>query len=325
MRARTSKAFDRFIDANKLSDQEVSKLAREMGIDIAIDLGAFTGDNRVGPFSYRAAPIQVNYLGYPGTTGANYIDYIIADKTLTPPESYDHYSEKVVCLPNSYQANDRKRLISDKKFTRQELNLPENGFVFACFNNNYKILPTIFASWMRILKSVEGSVLWLLQDNLLGAKKLKEMAKKYGVSEDRLIFASRTSLSEHLARHRQADLFLDTFPYNAHTTASDSLWAGLPILTLKGESFASRVAASLLTAINLPELITSSPEEYEALAIELATNPQRLATLRQALAENRTTTPLFNTPLFTKHLESAYLKMYERYQMGLEPDHLFVD
>jgi predicted O-linked N-acetylglucosamine transferase (SPINDLY family) len=324
MRARTSKAFDYFIDANKLSDQEVSELAREMGIDIAVDLGGVTGYNRIGPFSYRAAPIQVNYLGYPGTSGAKYFDYIIADKTLIPPESYNYYSEKVICLPNSYQANDRKRLISDRKFSRQELNLPENSFVFACFNNNYKILPTIFASWMRILQSVEGSVLWLLQDNLLCAKNLKDMAKNHGVSEARLIFAERTSVPEHLARHRQADLFLDTFPYNAHTTASDSLWSGLPVLTLKGKSFASRVASSLLSAINLPELITSSPEEYEALAIELATNPQRLATLRQALAENRTTTPLFNTPLFTKHLESAYLKMYERYQMGLEPDHLFV-
>ena len=325
MRTRTSKAFDHFIDAKKLSDKEVSELAREMGVDIAVDLGGFTGDNRIGPFPYRAAPIQVNYLGYPGTTGAEYIDYIIADKILIPPDLHQHYSEKVIYLPNSYQANDRKRLISDNKFTRQELNLPENGFVFACFNNNYKILPTIFASWMRILKSVEGSVLWLLQDNLVGAKNLKEIAKKFDISEDRLIFATRTSPPEHLARHCHADLFLDTFPYNAHTTASDSLWAGLPILTLKGESFASRVAASLLTAINLPELITSSPEEYEALAIELATNPQKLATLRQALAENRTTAPLFNTPLFTTHLESAYLKMYERYQMGLEPDHLFVD
>ena len=325
MRARTSKAFDHFIDANKLSDKEVSELAREMGIDIAVDLGGFTGDNRVGPFAYRAAPIQISYLGYPGTTGAKYIDYIIADKILIPPESYSYFSEKVVCLPNSYQANDRKRLISEKKFTRQELYLPENSFVFACFNNNYKILPSTFAIWMRILKSVEGSVLWLLQDNLLGAKNLKGMAKKYGISEDRLIFASRTSLPEHLARHRQADLFLDTFPYNAHTTASDSLWAGLPILTLKGKSFASRVAASLLTAINLPELITNSQEEYEAMAIELATNPQKLASIRGNLANNRLSAPLFDTPLFTKHLETAYQKMHERYQMDLDPDHIYIE
>ena len=325
MHSRLNQAFDQFIVVNTLSDEELARFARDMEIDIAIDLGGFTGENRTGPFAYRMAPIQINYLGYPGTLGANYFDYIIADPILITDESRQHFAEKVLCLPNCYQANDRKRQISDKSFTRQELGLPENGFVFCCFNNNYKILPATFDSWMRILKAVEGSVLWLLQDNPLGAKNLIELAKKHGVSEKQLVFAERTSPPEHLARHHQADLFIDTFPYNAHTTASDSLWAGLPVLTLMGKSFASRVAGSLLTAIGLPELITYTQEEYEGLAIELATNPQKLATIRQTLIDNRLTAPLFNSPLFTKHLESAYLRMYERYQMGFEPEHIYIE
>ena len=325
IRARLSQAFDQFIVVNALLDEEIAQLARNMEIDIAIDLGGFTGENRTGPFAYRMAPIQINYLGYPGTLGANYFDYIIADPILITDESRQHFAEKVVYLPHSYQANDRKRLISDKKFTRKELGLPENGFVFCCFNNNYKILPATFDGWMRILKAVEGSVLWLLQDNPLGAKNLIELAKKHGVSEKQLVFAERTSPPEHLARHHQADLFIDTFPYNAHTTASDSLWAGLPVLTLMGKSFASRVAGSLLTAIGLPELITYTQEEYEGLAIELATNPQKLAAIRQTLIDNRLTAPLFNSPLFTKHLESAYLRMYGRYQMGFEPEHIYIE
>jgi predicted O-linked N-acetylglucosamine transferase (SPINDLY family) len=284
----------------------------------------FTQDSRTGIFSYRAAPIQVNYLGYPSTMGAEYMDYIIADKTLIPVKSQSYYSEKTVYLPNSYQVNDRKRVISDRKFTRQELGLPESGFVFSCFNNNFKILPATFAGWMRILKEVEGSALWLLQDNPWVAENLKNQAVHYGVHPQRLIFTERMSLPEHLARHRQADLFLDSFPYNAHTTASDALWAGLPILTLMGQSFASRVAASLLHAIGLPELITSTQSEYEALAIELAKNPEKLNAIKTKLAANRLTTPLFNTPLFTKNLEAAYLKIYERYQAGLTTDHIVV-
>ena len=273
---------------------------------------------------HRAAPIQVNYLGYPGTMGADYIDYVIADKTLIPPELQSHYSEKVISLPNSYQVNDTQRIISDKQFTRQELGLPENRFVFCCFNNNYKILPATFASWMRILRAVEGSVLWLFQDNSWALENLKKEAEKQGIAADRIVFAERLPLPEHLARHRQADLFLDTFPYNAHTTTSDALWTGLPVLTLMGKSFASLVAASLLNAIGLPELITSNQEEYEALAIELALNPHKLADIKLKLAKNRLTTPLFDTPLFTKNLEAAYIKMYERYQDDLEPDHISI-
>jgi predicted O-linked N-acetylglucosamine transferase (SPINDLY family) len=321
---RLRKCFDRFIDVDGMSDREIAQLAREFQIDIAIDLAGPTQYSRTGVFSYRAAPIQVNWLGYPGTLGANYMDYIIADKTLISPELQSCYSEKVVYLPNSYQVNDRKRLISGRKFTRQELGLPDHGFVFCCFNNNFKILPATFDGWMRILKAVEGSVFWLLQDNPLVVDNLKCEALNYGVEPSRLIFAERMPLPDHLARHRQADLFLDTLPYNAHTTSSDALWTGLPVLTLIGQSFASRVAASLLNAIGLPELITSTQDEYEALAIELALNSNKLADIKLKLANNRLSAPLFDTPLFTKNLEAAYIQMYERYQNGLEPAHFSV-
>jgi len=324
MRQRLKTTFDQFIEVGKKSDIEIAQLSRSLNIDIAVDLKGFTQDSRTGIFAHRAAPIQVNYLGYPGTMGAEYIDYIFADKTLIPADSQSFYSEKVVYLPNSYQVNDRKRAISDKQFTRQDLGLPENEFVFCCFNNNYKILPATFASWMRILRGVDGSVLWLFQDNPWVVDNLKKESEKQGVAPNRLVFAERLPLPEHLARHRQADLFLDTLPYNAHTTASDALWTDLPVLTLMGSSFASRVAASLLNAIGLPELITNTQEEYEALAIELATNPQKLVEIKLKLANNRLTTPLFDTPLFTKNLEAAYLKMHERYLAGLPPECIYV-
>jgi predicted O-linked N-acetylglucosamine transferase (SPINDLY family) len=319
---RLKKGFDNFINVENKSDQEIAQLSRSLNIDIAIDLSGHTQYSRTGIFAYRAAPIQVNYLGYPGTIGAQYIDYIIADSTLIPQSHRQFYTEKVVALPNSYQVNDRKRIISDRQFNKQELGLPEKGFVFCCFNNNYKILPATFDSWMRILKAVEGSVLWLLTDSPSVETNLKKYAREQGIDETRLVFAGRMPLSEHLARHALADLFIDTAPYNAHTTASDALWAGLPVLTLTGQSFASRVAASLLNAIDLPELITNTQEAYEVLAIELATNPQKLAAIKLKLANNRLTTPLFDTPLFTKHIEAAYIKMYERYQADLMPDRL---
>lgn len=324
MRQRLTQAFTQFLDVRNMSDEEVAKLSRQMQIDIAVDLKGFTHNERAGIFSYRCAPIQVNYLGYPGTMAAEYIDYIIADPTLIPPESKQFYSEKIVYLPNSYQVNDTKRKLSDKVFTKAELGLPETGFVFCCFNNNYKITPDTFDGWMRLLRAVDGSVLWLFEDNATAASNLRKEAEARGVSQSRLVFAQRMPLPEHLARHRVADLFLDTLPYNAHTTASDSLWAGLPVLTLMGESFAARVAASLLNAIELPELITHTQEEYETRAIELATKPKLLAELKQKLAKNKLTTPLFNTTLFTKHIESAYKAMYDRYQNDLPPDHIYV-
>src|SRR5262249_20308746 len=318
MRRRLEAAFDKFLDVRNRSDRDVASLARNLEIDIAVDLGGFTTrDCRMGIFSMRAAPVQASYLGYAGTTGAEYIDYLIADPTVIPPSSQKYFSEKIVYLPNSYQANDRKRRIADKTFTRAEVGLPEEVFVFCCFNNNYKITPEVFDCWMRVLKRLGNSVLWLFEENTKAASNLRKEAEIRGVHPERLIFAKRMPPPDHLARHRLADLFLDTLPYNAHTTASDALWAGLPVLTRIGETFAGRVAASLLHAIGLTELITSTPQAYEALAIELATNPEKLAAIKRKLANNRLTTPLFDTKLFTKHIEAAYAAMYERYQAGL--------
>ncbi len=324
MRNRIAVAFDQFIDVRNQSDREVVELSRKLGIDIAVDLKGFTRDNRTGIFALRAAPLQVNYLGYPGTMGASYMDYLIADHTLIPEYNQSHYAEKIAYLPHSYQVNDARRVIAEKIFSRTELELPDNGFVFCCFNNSYKITPNIFSGWMRILKQVDGSVLWLFESNPAAATNLRKQAENRGVSGERLIFAKRMPQSEHLARHRAADLFLDTLPCNAHTTASDALWAGLPVLTCMGESFASRVAGSLLNAMNLPELITLTTAQFEALAITLATNPARLQHIRHKLQENRLTAPLFNTSLFARHIENAYTQMHLRYRAGLPPAHLQV-
>lgn len=322
LRMRIVNSFDHFIDARGMSERQIAQLSRDMDIDIAIDLKGFTKDSRMDIFAYRAAPIQVNYLGYPGTMGADYIDYIIADQILIPSEYQDNYSEKIVHLPNSYQINDRLRLISDRVFTRHELGLPEEVFVFCSFNNGYKITPTIFDGWMRILSSVKDSVLWLLEDNPSVPVNLRREAELRGISGDRLIFAKRIPPSEHLARHRCADLFLDTYPCNAHTTASDSLWAGLPLLTLSGESFASRVAASLLSAAGLPELITDTQSDYESLAIDLANDSLKLGEYKSRLLNKIFTMPLFDTQSTTKNIELAYIQMMERYWNDLLADNI---
>lgn len=319
MRQRVSILFDRFIDVRLQSDKAVVQLARDLEIDIAVDLSGFTLGSRPGIFALRAAPLQVNYLVYPGTMGADFMDYLIADSTVIPEANQNYYSEKIVYLPHSYQVNDSKRLISDRFVSREEAGLPPYGFVFCCFNNNFKITPTTFDSWMRILKAVEGSVLWLLEDNPQATSNLAREATQRGIAAERLIFAKRLPTEEHLARHRLADLFLDTLPYNAHTTASDALWAGLPVLTCMGESFASRVAASLLRAVDLPELITEDMTSYEALAIRLATDPDQLARIKETLATNKRVAPLFDTQLFATHLEKAYQTMYERQQNGEAP------
>jgi predicted O-linked N-acetylglucosamine transferase (SPINDLY family) len=324
MRGRVSAAFEKFIDVRSVSDVDVAMQARSLGLDIALDLKGFCQDSRTGIFALRAAPVQVNYLGYPGTMGAEYIDYLIADATLIPEEHQRHYSEKIVYLPHCYQANDTKRPISDKAVTRQGMGLPQAGFVFCCFNNNFKIVPGVFDCWMRILKQVEGSVLWLLEDNAKAADNLRREAEARGVNRARLVFARRLPLPEHLARHRLADLFLDTLPCNAHTTASDALWAGLPVLTSIGETFAGRVAASLLSGVLLPELAARTLEDYERLAVDLATNPGRLAEVRHRLAGNRLTAPLFDIQLFTRHIEAAYVAMFERYRANLPPAHIHV-
>jgi predicted O-linked N-acetylglucosamine transferase (SPINDLY family) len=324
MRHRISSAFDQFIDVTDQSDLEVAQLSRHLGIHIAIDLKGFTQDSRQGIFAYRAAPIQVSYLGYPGSLGADYIDYLIADKILIPEISQANYSEKIVYLPNSYQVNDRKKVISETQFTKKELGLPTDGFVFCCFNSNYKITPEVLNTWVRILKAVEGSVLWLFEDNPKASFNLRKEAQARGLDPNRLIFAARMELSEHLSRHKLADLFLDTHPCNAHTTASDALWAGLPVLTWMGESFASRVAGSLLQALGLPELMVTSLDGYEELAIELATNSEKLKSIKDKLHRNRFHQPLFDTPLFAKHLEAAYTDMFEKHQAGLMPDHIYI-
>ncbi len=324
MRNRIEKACDGFLDVSAKSDQDIAALARCMEIDIAVDLKGFTRHARTGVFALRPAPVQVHYLGYPGTLGARYTDYLVADHTVIPEEHRQYYTEKLAYLPNSYQVNDSLRSISENTFSRHELGLPEKGFVFCCFNNNHKITPDVFAIWMQLLHKVQGSVLWLLEGNRTVAKNLRNEAKARGIAENRLVFAPRMELADHLARHRQADLFLDTLPYNAHTTASDALWAGLPVLTCIGDTFAGRVAASLLKAIGLPELIATSPNEYEACAFDLATHPENLSALHRTLAHNMTTHPLFNTALFTRHIESAYTKMWARSQAGLEPDHIYI-
>ncbi len=314
----------RFNDVRLMSDKDVALLAREQNIDIAIDLKGYTKGYRAGIFAYRAAPIQVSYLGYPGTMGAKYIDYIIADKTVIPEASQKYYSENIVYMPNSYQANDSMREISEHIYTRKELGLPDNGFVFCCFNNNYKYTEEIFYVWMKIIQSVPDSVLWLYVRNAEAKNNLIYEAKRHGVNANKILFADYLPLKDHLSRLKCADMFLDTYPCNAHTTASDALWAGLPVLTIQGETFASRVASSLLTAIGMPELITRTPEAYESLAIELGTNSKKLKKLKKRLKRNRLTTALFDTERYTRHLEQAYTEIYQRYQQGLPSEHIKV-
>ena len=319
MHRRLRASFDRFIDVSRQTDREIALLLRELEIDIAVDLKGFTGDNRMGIFANRGAPLQVNYLGYPGTTGADYIDYILADKSVIPLALEPQFSERVVRLPNSYQVNDSRRPIDPHTPTRAEAGLP-SGFVFCCFNNSYKITPDIFDIWMRLLQAIRGSVLWLLEDNTAATGNLREEAKRRGIAPDRLVFAPRLPQSAHLARHRLADLFLDTAPVNAHTTASDALWAGLPLLTCTGNAFAGRVATSLLHAAEMPDLITQSLPDYEGLALRLARHPDQLAAIRARLVANRDCCPLFDTDRTRRHIESAYTTMWQRHQRGEAPE-----
>jgi predicted O-linked N-acetylglucosamine transferase (SPINDLY family) len=325
MRKRLLKGFDQFINVQMMSDLEIVQLSRQLQIDIAIDLKGYTQWARPQIFSIKVAPIQVNYLGYPGTMGADFIDYIIADKILIPKESMQYYSEKIIYLPHSYQVNDSQRVISCKAQSRLDFGLPEHSIVYVSFNSIYKINPNIFDVWMRILNSVEGSVLWLLEENLSAVNNLRYEAQKRGIASKRLIFAPRISTSEHLARYKLADLFLDTLPCNSHTTASDALWAGLPLLTCIGESFASRVASSILTAMELSQLITISIEEYESKAIYLGLNPDELKKIRCIVEENISKAPLFDIQLFTRNLEAAYQNIYNLYHADLPPKHIYIE
>ncbi len=320
MRRRVSAAFHKFIDVEGRSDRQIARLSRDLGIDIAVDLSGYTQGARPGMFAERCAPVQVNYLGYPGTMGADYIDYIMVDKTVLPVENQPYFAEKPVYLPYCYLANDPDLKISDRIFTRQEFGLPEAGFVYCCLNSSFKILPATFDGWMRILKAVDDGVLWLLESNESAAGNLRKEAEARGIDGRRLIFTQRMPVDENLARYRLADLFIDTFPYNAHATTSDCLRVGLPVLTRIGQSFAARVAASLLKTVGLPELIAASQEEFEARAIELAGKPDKLREIRARLETNMATTPLFDSRLSARHIEAAYEAMYARYQAGLPPE-----
>ncbi|HEX4408466.1 MAG TPA: tetratricopeptide repeat protein [Xanthobacteraceae bacterium] len=318
-RERLERAFDRFIDAAALRDDEIARRIREAEIDILVDLNGYTQGARMGIFAQRAAPAQVSYLGYSGTSGADYFDYIVADRVLIPAEHSAFYSEKIIWLPDCFMAHDNTRPISDQMPTRTELQLPESGFVFCCFNQPYKVNPAIFDIWMRLLQAIEGSVLWLKAGDSTSVGNLRREAERRGVRTDRLVFApSVPSSADHLARHRQADLFLDTQPYNAHATTGDALWAGLPVLTGLGSTFASRVAASELYAVGLAELVTTSLEEYEALALKLACDPALLAIMKTKLA-SRASTRLFDTARFTRHIEVAYRTMWQLLQRGAAP------
>ncbi|MEP7173048.1 MAG: tetratricopeptide repeat protein [Aestuariivirga sp.] len=324
MRRRLRNAFDSFVDVTDKSNEETASLSRKLKIDIAVDLNGYTKDSRPQIFGFRAAPIQVSYIGYLGTMGTAAMDYLISDRVITPKGSEINYSEKIVRLP-CYQVNDSKRPIGEKIFSKKELGLPENGFVFCCFNNNYKISPEVFSSWMRILKSTGNSVLLLLSGHKKVEQNLRREAQVRGVDPTRLVFAGKLPREQYIARFRCAELFLDTLPYNAGTTASDALWAGLPVLTRLGETFSGRVCASILASIGLPDLITRTPGEYETLAIELAAQPRKLADIRDKLKANRHTTRLFDSRRFTRSIEAAYSAMFERYANDLPPDHIDIE
>ncbi len=319
MRARLDSAFDRFVDIRVLSHRMAADLIHADKVDILVDLKGYTYHARPAISAYRPAPVQVNYLGYPATMGADFIDYIIVDPFVVPGSQRPFFSERLVHLPGSYQVNDRRRTVAKACALRQDHGLPAEGLVLCSFNNSYKISPVFFDIWMRLLRSVPGSVLWLLEANQLVQGNLRFEAEKRGVDPGRLVFAPLVPSAEHLGRHRHADLFLDTLPCNAHTTASDALWAGLPVLTCSGDTFAGRVAGSLLMAIGMPELVTGSLEEYEQTALALARDPQRLIALRQKLEKNRETSALFDLPKLTGNIEAAYARMWQTWLSGQKP------
>ena len=324
IRKRIIKAVDQFIDIKDMTDLEILSLCRDKEIDIAIHRNGYTKNNRTEVFSLRIAPIQINYLGYPGTMGTNFMDYIIADQIIIPTEFRDCYSEKIIYMPHSYQPNDNKREISRKKITKSDMGLPEDSFVFCSFNNIYKITPNEFDIWMNILNQVQGSVLWLLKSNEWAEENLKKEAQKRGVDTNRLVYANKLPHKEHLARLKLADLFIDSFNVNAHTTASDALWAGLPVVTKKGKGFAARVAASLLNAIDLPELITDNNKDYQLLILDLAKNPNKLKIIKEKLNKHRLIKPLFNTKQYTENIEDGYKRAYELYVNKKKKETIFI-
>jgi predicted O-linked N-acetylglucosamine transferase (SPINDLY family) len=319
IRARVIKAFDRYYDVRVKSDADTAALVSELEVDIAVDLNGYTESARPAVFAQRPAPVQVSYLGFLGTLSADFIDYVIGDDTVLPPALQPYYTERIVRLPHCFQVNDSTRRIAAHTPTRAEAGLPECGFVFCCFNGNYKITAPVFGIWMRLLEAVDGSVLWLIRSNDTAATHLRQQAVARGVDPARLVFAAKTDPENHLARHRLADIFLDTLPINAGATASDALWAGLPIVTRMGATFPGRISASLLRAVGLGELVTHTAEDYEALALALARDPARLAAIRRKLADNRLTHPLFDTDRFRRHIEAAYTTMWEMHRRGESP------
>lgn len=320
MRQRMENAFDVFEDVTELSPSAIAQRLAELSVDIAVDLQGFNQHNRMEIFSYHAVPVQVLYLGWPGTSGAPFYDYVLADPIVLPKENFEHFSEMPVWLPHCYQPNDNKRKVALETPSRTGCGLPEEGFIFCCFNNTFKILPEIFDVWMRLLRQVPGSVLWLLEADQACRKNLVREAAARGIEETRLIFAPRLPNDQHLARLAKADLFLDTIPYNAHTTASDALWQGVPVVTCTGRTFASRVATSLLHNVGLPELAVPSLADYEALALRLAEEPGLVETLKKQLLARRSTAPLFDTGRLARDIEKAYREMVRRADHGLAPD-----
>jgi len=324
MNLRIKEGVDHFHDVRLMSHKDIALLARSLEIDIAIDLAGLTAESRTDVFAMSAAPLQLSYIGFLGTMGADYYDYLIADPIMIPEKNQKYYSEKIIYLP-SFQVNDSTEIPPEITFTRKDLGLPEKGFIFCCFNNTYKFTPAIFDSWARILKQVKSSVIIIFVNNDLSKSNLAKEITLRGIDSSRLIFGDSLARPDYLARYRAVDLFLDTHPYNAGTTASDALRMGLPMITYIGKSYQARMGASILSAINLPELITTSIKEYESLAIELANNPDKFKIIKDKLFINIRKAPLYDTKLFTKNLESAYTTMYERYHQGLEPDYIYVE
>ena len=325
LKERIINSCDHFINVENKTHLEIIALVRDLNIDVAVDLNGYTDGSKTSIFQHKIASIQINYLGYAGTMGANFMDYLIADKNLIPLDLKDKYVEKIIYLPNSFMVNDRKKLISKKLIKKSDFQLPENVFIFCSFNNIYKINENVFDVWLEILENVKNSVLWLGQTNDFAKTNILKKCQNKKFSLDRIIFAKSVENHEiHLARHKLADLTLDTFPYNSHSTGCESLWAGVPIITLMGKCYHSRVAASLLYAIDLPELVTTTLEDYKNLAINLGVNFDKLRDLKIKLEKNLLNKPLFNTPLFTKNLEKSYKKIYERHKLGQTPDDIYI-
>jgi predicted O-linked N-acetylglucosamine transferase (SPINDLY family) len=321
IRARMVEAFDCFEDVSLKSDRDVALALEQLQLHIAVDLMGHTLGARPGILACRPVPINVNFLGYPGTMGAEFIDYILADRIALPFDQQPYYAERIVHLPDCFFVRDTATQAAPEAPSRLQAGLPERGVVFCCFNASYKFTAALFEIWMRLLASAEGSVLWLSQANDRAVTNLRDAARARGIGPERILFAPRVqSVEDHLARHKLADLFLDTLPYNAHSTANDALWAGVPAVTCVGRTFAGRVAGSMLHAIGLPELATSSLEEYEAVAKRLAAEPSRLQSLRRRLDENRRTSRLFDLDRYLRHIEGAYTMMWERWQHGDPPD-----